>query len=213
MKPWPAHSERRSYPAQRSGASVLSLLGFAFLTALQANMSLAETHTMMIDDFGDPHLTSELGTRWRAVSDRVMGGVSEASVVHSVIDDRPCLRLTGDVRLENDGGFVQAALDLTRDGEPLDATNYAGIRLVARGNGESYSVHLRTPDNIRPWQSYRAQFVAGPHWQTIDLPFATFAPYRVDAALDTARLRRIGLVAIGRRFHADLAVSSLSLFR
>jgi len=168
---------------------------------------------MVIDDFSARNLVSKLGTTWRGVSDQVMGGVSEAIVAHDVIDSRPCLRLTGDVRLENDGGFIQAALDLANARGTLDASSYAGIRLVARGNGEQYGVHLRTPDNVRPWQSYRAQFAAPPSWQVIELPFTAFAPYRLDAPLDVARLRRIGLVAIGRAFFADLAVAELALYR
>ncbi len=168
---------------------------------------------MVIDDFSTPDLVSKLGTTWRGVSDQVMGGVSEASVVLDVIDGRACLRLTGDVRLENDGGFIQAALDLAAAGETLDASNYTGLRLVVRGNGEQYGLHLRTSDNVRPWQSYRAQFTAPPTWQTIELPFAAFAPYRLDAPLDVTRLRRIGLVAIGRAFFADLAVAEIGLYR
>ena len=87
------------------------------------------------------------------------------------------------------------------------------MRLIVRGNGESYSVHLRTPDNLRPWQSYRAHFTAGRAWETIDLPFEAFTPHRLDAPLDVTRLRRIGLVAIGRAFHADLAVCELGFYR
>ena len=84
----------------------------------------------------------------------VMGGISEASVAQGVIDDRPCLLLTGDVRLENDGGFIQAALDLAMPDGTFDASAFAGVRLVVRSNDERYSVHLRTPKNVRPWQSY-----------------------------------------------------------
>ncbi len=87
------------------------------------------------------------------------------------------------------------------------------MRIFVRGNGEKYSVHLRTLDNVRPWQSYRAHFTAGSDWETMDLPFETFVPYRLEAPLDTTRLRRIGLVAIGRAFYADLAVSELAFYR
>ena len=168
---------------------------------------------MLIDDFADANLVSKLGTRWRGVSDQVMGGISEASVSHGKIDGHPCLRLSGDVRLENDGGFIQAALDLAPMGETPDASDYSGLRLVVRGNGEQYSAHLRTPDNTRPWQSYRAHFTAGPYWAQVDLPFGAFVPYRLEAPLDKTRLRRIGLVAIGRAFYADLSVSEVRFFR
>lgn len=173
----------------------------------------AEDKTMLIDDFSTPGLISALGTEWRGVSDRVMGGVSEASVSRTEADGRKGLHLRGDVRLENNGGFIQAALSLAPGGGTLDASDYRGIRLVVRGNGERYSLHLRTPDNVRPWQSYRAGFTAGTDWQTVDLPFAAFAPYRLDAPLDVTQLRRIGLVAIGRAFSADVMVSSVELYR
>ncbi|NNE85393.1 MAG: CIA30 family protein [Alphaproteobacteria bacterium] len=167
---------------------------------------------MLIDDFTSPDLVSKLGTQWRGVSDQVMGGVSVATVSHEIIEGRSCLRLSGDVQLDNNGGFIQAALDL-KPGGTLDASSFTGIRLVARGNDEQYSLHLRTPDNVRPWQSYRAHFIGGPDWATIDLPFATFLPYRLDAPLDTTRIRRIGLVAIGRAFLADLAVCRIEFYR
>ncbi len=168
---------------------------------------------MLIDDFSRPGLVSQLGSRWRGVSDRVMGGISQAALSQDTVDGVACLRLTGEVRLENNGGFIQAALDLTASGEAIDASGHAGVRLVVRGNGERYSVHLRTPDTIRPWQSYRAHFIAGPDWQTIDLPFETFEPHRLAAPLDTKRLRRVGLVAIGRAFEADLLVSRFEFYR
>jgi hypothetical protein len=142
-----------------------------------------------------------------------MGGISEASVSYDTIDDRPCFRLTDDVHLEHNGGFLQAALDLQPSGETLDASDYTGVRLIVRGNGEKYSIHLRTPDNLRSWQSYRAHFTAGADWETIDLPFEDFAAHRVNTPLDITRLRRIGLVAIGRAFHADLAVCELGFYR
>jgi D-alanyl-D-alanine dipeptidase len=94
----------------------------------------------------------------------------------------------------------------------VDASGYRGVRLVVRGNGERYSVHLRTPDNVRPWQSYRAHFTATPDWQAVDLPFSAFTPHRLDAALDLTRLRRLGLVAIGRAFSADLAIAKIAFY-
>ena len=176
---------------------------------LASHSVAGENRFVLIDDFGSRDLISKLGTRWRAVSDRVMGGISEASIAHDTIDGRHCLRLTGDVCLENNGGFLQAALDLHPSGKVIDASGYTEVRLVVRGNGERYSVQLRTPDNVRPWQSYRAHFAAGADWETVHLPLGDFAPHRLDAPLDTARLRRIGLVAIGRAFRADLAVCEL----
>ena len=200
-------------PAKRLCIQFPAGLVLVGLFCLQTFAVHAQVSGMLIDDFANNDLVSNLGTRWRGVSDQVMGGVSEAAVTREIIEGRPCLHLTGDVRLENNGGFIQAALDLAPAGEIFDASAYTGLRLVVRGNGEQYSVHLRTPENVRPWQSYRAQFTAGPGWKTIDIPFSAFGPHRLDAPLDITRIRRIGLVAIGRAFAADLAVSELSFYR
>ena len=172
----------------------------------------AQGHDMLIHDFSNRSMMSHLGTEWRAVSDRVMGGVSTPEIAFDEIDGRVCLRLTGNVRLENDGGFIQASLDLAPADGTLDASGYRGVRLTVSGNGERYSIHLRTPDNVRPWQSYRAHFVATPDWQTVDLPFSAFTPHRLDADLDLTRLRRLGLVAIGRAFSADLAIAEIAFY-
>ena len=139
-----------------------------------------------------------------------MGGISRESVRLEEWGGRPWLRLTGEVRLENQGGFLQMGVDLAPGGRPRDLSAYAGVRLVVRGNGERYGCHLRTADCLRPWQSYRHPFVAPPEPVSLLLPFASFLPHRVEAPLDPASLRRLALVAIGRAFVADLAVAEVA---
>jgi Complex I intermediate-associated protein 30 (CIA30) len=143
---------------------------------------------------------------WALVSDRVMSGVSDGALVLQVVAGRSALRLTGDVSLENDGGFLQMA----RDVEP--ASGYEGIELHVFGNDEAYNLHLRTDALEKPWQSFRATFRADRDWSCIRLPFEDLAPHRTRAAFDPWRLRRVGLVAIGRAFRADLALSRMSFY-
>lgn len=122
---------------------------------------------------------------------------------------RRALRMTGDVRTENIGGFVQIALDLVTGGRPVDAREWATIVITACGPDEIYNLHLRTAALTRPWQSYRHSFVTGPDWRTFRLPFVAFAAHRTTAPLDLSTMRRIGLVAIGRAFLADLAIAEM----
>lgn len=188
---------------------LLLLLVFGlFITSISV---CGESH-MIIDDRSQLANVSNIGTNWRGFSDRVMGGISEEHVRFEEIQGRHCIRLTGDVKLDNNGGFIQMALDLSPEGF-LDAREYKGLRLIVRGNGETYGVHLRTVDTKRPWQSYRASFAAQDYWREIHLPFTDFVPYRLNAPLDTSRLRRLGVVAIGRAFYADLCVAEISLYR
>lgn len=168
---------------------------------------------MLIDDISRDDFVSALGTSWRGVSDRVMGGVSEETLRIDDHEGRRCLRLSGQVRLENNGGFIQMALDLDPRGGYLDALQFTGLQLIVYGNGERYSLHLRTADVTRPWQSYRAHFEAPPEWREIRLPFTEFRPHRLEAPLDLTRLRRIGVVAIGRAFYADLCLGEISFCR
>jgi hypothetical protein len=167
---------------------------------------------ILLDDRASGSLETPLGTRWRLVTDTVMGGVSRGRLDPAAVEGRACLRLSGEVSLENSGGFVQAALDLAPAGW-LDARGYQGVELEVFGNGEDYNLHLRTADTRVVWQSYRAAFRAGPRWQTLRLPFAAFVPYRIDRPLDLGTLRRLGVVAIGREMRADLCIGRVALYR
>ena len=163
----------------------------------------------VIDDLSREPPVSAIGTRWQLFTDRVMGGVSNGTMVRETVAGRPAIRMRGDVSLENNGGFVQIAIDLAPDGKAVDASPWQGVEFDVLGNGEEYGIHLRTEDLTRPWQSYRQSFRADPQWRTIPFRFQEFVPYRTEAPLDARRLRRIGVVAIGRAFSADLAVGGL----
>jgi len=166
----------------------------------------------LIDDFsGDAG--SALGTKWQTFTDRVMGGLSAGEASYETLGGRRCLRLRGQVSLENQGGFVQAALPLVRQGGAFDAGIYRGIRLWVRGNGAGYYVHLRTEDTRLPWQYYEAAFGTGPDWTRIDIPFSAFAPENLATALDTRKLKRLAVVAAKKAFAADVAVAGIELYK
>lgn len=178
---------------------------------LSRYLAMAELSTV-IDDFRAPPMAS-VGTEWKLVADSVMGGRSTGSMTRETLGGRPVLRLRGTVSLENNGGFVQAALDLAPDGTTVDAAGFQGIEIDVAGNGEFYGLHLRTADVTRPWQSYRQGFVATDLLRTVRLPFDGFETHRIDLPLDLTRLRRIGLVAIGRAFEADLSIAGIRFYR
>jgi hypothetical protein len=147
--------------------------------------NLMADDVLIIDDRRTGDLESVAGGSWRMVTDGVMGGVSSGELSLETIDNKACLRLRGDVRLENNGGFIQAALEV-EDTEAADASDYHGVLL---------------------------SFGAPDRWQTVRLPFAEFVGYRIGKKLDLKRLERIGLVAIGRAFAADLCIGELALYK
>ena len=119
----------------------------------------------IIDALDRPHPAASNGAAWALISDRVMGGVSSGRMTREAVAGRPALRMRGAVSLENDGGFLQVALDLAPDGGPVDASGFDGVEIDVLGDGERYNLHLRTADIARPWQSYRFAFAAAPAWR------------------------------------------------
>jgi hypothetical protein len=166
----------------------------------------------IIDDLSREAPVASIGTSWQLFTDQVMGGVSTGTMSREVVDGRAAIRMRGDVRVENNGGFVQMALDLSPDSGVADASAWNGVELDLCGDDQEYGVHLRTSDLKRPWQSYRQSFRALPKWQTVRLPFAGFNAHRTEMPLDLRRLRRLGIAGIGRAFSADLAIGGLRFF-
>lgn len=143
---------------------------------------------------------------WTYVADSVMGGVSRGQASTEQVAGRRAMRLTGTVSTDNGGGFIQMAFDLEQD-----ASGCTGLELDACGNGETYDLRLRTTRLTRAWQSFRTGFVAPSTWTTITVPFKTLEAYRTDAIFDASELRRVGVVAVGREFAVDVAVSGVRL--
>lgn len=166
----------------------------------------------VIDDLSREFPEAASGARWDLVSDRVMGGVSSGRITREPVLGRMANRMTGEVSLENNGGFIQMALDLDPSGAAVDCRTWTGFEIEVAGNGETYGLHLRTSGLTRPWQSYRQSFRVETDWRSIKFPFGGFVPHRTDAAFDPGRIRRLGLVAIGRAFDADLALAAIRLY-
>ncbi len=170
------------------------------------------TDSLLLDDFSRTDGVSRLGTRWQFFTDGVMGGRSTGSANIAQWQGRRCLRLTGNVSLENNGGFIQARLPVAGRWSSLDASPFTGVRLLVRGNGERYAVHLRTSQTVLPWQYYQAEFTATPEWTEVRLPFTDFKPGGLRAGLDASRLKSVALVAIKREMKADVALARIDLY-
>jgi hypothetical protein len=167
---------------------------------------------LIIDDRSSSSPVSNLGSEWRLVTDQVMGGVSTGTLTLSTWMGRNCIRMQGAVSTDNNGGFVQIALSLSDQGR-FDASAYDGIELEVAGNNEHYNVHFRTSGLLLPWQSYRSGFMATPDWRTVRIAFSDVKAYKTTRSFRRDKLERIGLVAIGRDFHADLCLASLRFYR
>ena len=118
--------------------------------------------------------------------------------------------MTGNVSTENNGGFIQMRLEL-EDGAPEDAT---GVRLVVRGNGQRYFVHLRTNGTVLPWQYYQAGFDVTGRWTEIRLPFDAFkrSGRLLRSVPRPVSLTSVAVVAYGRDHAAEIDVREIGFY-
>ena len=107
---------------------------------------MTEPERFLLDDFDRGDGVSAIGTRWQGFTDRVMGGLSDMQAEVVETDQGKALRMTGRVRLENNGGFIQVRLPLAGDRETFDASSYTGIETTLRGRPGAWFLHLRTPE-------------------------------------------------------------------
>uniref|UniRef100_A0A7S0UNR5 NADH:ubiquinone oxidoreductase intermediate-associated protein 30 domain-containing protein n=1 Tax=Pseudo-nitzschia delicatissima TaxID=44447 RepID=A0A7S0UNR5_9STRA len=173
-----------------------------------------------IDDLTESFPITSSGTVWAGVTDKVMGGKSSGHLVREDFQGRLCNVLTANVRLANDGGFVQMVTDLALDpamSNTVDASQYDGLEFEAYYEGDSdkenFNVHLKDRNCNRQFSSYRATFeLPEGEWTTVRLPWSRFDGFgwgAVENLLDTRAIRRIGLVAIGKEMDVSLALSSI----
>lgn len=159
--------------------------------------------TPLTDDF-----TGAPEGRWRFFTDRVMGGVSTGDLSFFGENGRAMARMTGEVSTANRGGFIQ----MRRDLPPGAAANTKGIRLVARGNDQTYFVHLRSLESARPWQFYQADFPVTADWAEMHLPFTVFAPRAGLPDLRPEHLTTLAVAAYGRDHGAEIHLAEIGLF-
>ena len=146
--------------------------------------------------------------RWRFFADTVMGGRS-AGQVEFKTGGGAYAKLTGDVTTANNGGFIQIRRELAS--VPADTQ---GVRLVVRGNGERYFVHLRTSGTILPWQYYQAGFATTNGWREVRLPLASFerSGRFLGKTPKASSLKSIGIVAFGRDHKADIEIREVGFY-
>ena len=195
---------------QRRALMAGTLPAIAWLNGWSAEAR--QQSSLVLSSFIDGENTIMEGTGWRGFSDRVMGGISNARLTSGRVRGKGCIRLSGNVTRESNGGFIQMALYFNRGRSGFDASAYKGLELTVLGNNEDYNVHIRTADCGWHDESYRATIFAEPQWQTIRLPWAAFTPNRVGAPLDGSTLQRIAVLGWMREFEADISLARLALY-
>jgi hypothetical protein len=178
--------------------------------ALAIVLTAAAALSARADETASEETAMATDNEWRFFTDTVMGGVSTGRVTPMTEDGQGFLRMSGTVSTANRGGFIQMRRDLSVP--PPEGTT--GVRLVARGNGQRYFVHLRTTSTILPWQYYQAGVDVGRDWTEVRLPFAAF---RASGALlrtepRAGNLTSLAVAAYGRDHEALIDVSEAGFY-
>jgi hypothetical protein len=180
------------------------------------------TTSGIIDDMSDPFPFTSSGSQWQGILDRVMGGESTGSLSRETIEGKTANVLRGKVSLDNGGGFIQMATDLSLDPSQdvfVDAEKFDGIELEVYCEGtekkEKFNVHLRNPACERQNSSYRSTFEIRPgKWATVRLPWSAFEGFGAgpECTPFVPLLRRLGVVSIGQAKEVVLAVGRIGFY-
>ncbi|WP_392533594.1 CIA30 family protein [Nostoc sp. C117] len=133
-----------------------------------AKKYLSQANEKLIFDFKNP--STELKNIWGAVDDVVMGGVSESNI--QLVENTALF--AGNVSTANSGGF--ASVRTKNFDPPFNLSNYEGVKLRVKGDGQRYKIFLRTEakwDGIG--YGYSFDTVANT-WIDVHVPFADLIP-------------------------------------
>lgn len=136
---------------------------------------------------------------WRTVLDGVMGGRSTGRVTQP---EAGILRFSGELSLENNGGFSQMQTTVPE----ASLKDAVGIEARVRGDGRTYQFDVRCSDVRMMAGSFQMKFdtVAG-EWVTIRLPFEQFRLYSFGRLvpnapkLTPARVESIGVTLADKK--------------
>jgi uncharacterized protein YbjT (DUF2867 family) len=181
-----------------------NLLSPAVFNNLTATVSTSLAPNTQLELFDFTQSDVNLQATWGAVDDVVMGGVSESGIR---LADGYAL-FSGNVSTDNSGGFASVR---TRNFEPsFNLSNYRGIELRVKGDGQRYKLFLRTETR---WDgvgyAYSFDTIAD-EWLTIQVPFQDLVPiFRAktvnDAPLDATQICSLQLML--SKFEYDKALN------
>ncbi|MDI9405045.1 MAG: CIA30 family protein [Limnohabitans sp.] len=148
----------------------------------------------------DSNLEFNSGTKgWQTVLDGVMGGLSTGKIAAG---ENGTLRFTGELSLENNGGFSQIRTAVTGD----DFEGATGLRLRVKGDGRTYQCDIRSSRMRLMAGGYQRNFAtkAG-EWIEVEIPFdqcvANSFGQRVRnaPALDAASIESVGITLADKK--------------
>lgn len=144
-------------------------------------------------DFGN----DKAGSDWVVVNDTVMGGVSRSQL--EMTDES--LSFTGDLSLENNGGFVSMRSPYSQ----YDLSDAKEISFRVRGEGGTFALML---ERHQAWYlpSYRTYFEPTSEWQTFKVKLKDIDEWTIQGKTGkklnkeiAAKLIRMGFIKLDKK--------------
>jgi len=136
---------------------------------------------------------------WNTVLDGVMGGLSTGRVSQP---EPGILRFTGELSLENNGGFSQMRTAVAQGA----LTGAEGLLLEVRGDGRDYKFDIRQSTVRMMAGAYQQDFsTKNGEWTTVRLPLTDFTLYsfgrkvRRARALDASKIESLGITLADKK--------------
>ena len=142
---------------------------------------------------------------WQGVTDRVMGGVSNLAIRHS----DGVFYMSGNVSTDNNGGFVRLSNRIN-----INSNDFKGIKFKAKGNNETYEIHVTLKGlKIPPWSYLSQVFDVNDDWQEYEIFFKDLKRSSGFSAapMKAKNIRDLSIAGYGRDFKVDLAIKEISL--
>jgi hypothetical protein len=142
---------------------------------------------------------------WQGVTDQVMGGVSNLIIKHS----EGIFYMTGNVSTDNNGGFVRLSNRVN-----ISSNDFKGIKFKAKGNNETYEIHVTLKGlKIPPWSYFSQSFDVTDDWQEYQISFKDLKRSSgfSAASMKAKNIRDLSIAGFGRDFAVDLAIKDISL--
>jgi hypothetical protein len=107
--------------------------------------------------------------KWNIINDDVMGGLSSSKI----LVDTNTIIFSGDVSLENNGGFASLRSPLKN----YNFSEFAGLEIRLKADGKRYSISMKETAYFTGY-FYTASFeTKNNEWMTVKLPFDQFKLY------------------------------------
>lgn len=145
---------------------------------------------------------------WFVVDDVVMGGKSLGKFS---ITDEGVGMFSGQVSLENNGGFSSVRLDI----DALAVTAESRVKIKLKGDGSTYQFRIKDTSSTR--HSYTASFTTTGTWETFEFTLADLHPIFRGNTLDLPNFDKTTLaelrflIANKKAQNFELLIASITL--